>query len=310
MSIYCIIVICIDLKRLGAYYNPLQNSTSFTQGKEIKEVDRRRERKEYEEYLYQKELSARTVQIYLIQLDRFWDFLGKRPISKKETVAYKASMREKGWKVTTVNLYTVAINSYLLYSNHTECVLRTERVQRRQCPDNVLSGREYHRLLEYARQIGNEKYYCIMRTLALTGIRISELSGCSVESLKNGKFTISNKRKTREVYLPPKLIKDLEKYCQMSNINSGPIFLGNCGKAINRISVYKMLINMAGEAEIPREKVHPHSFRHLFAITYMKTYSNLFELADILGHSSLETTRIYTASSAEEKRTRINCLEL
>lgn len=273
-------------------------------------MTRKEERDAYEEYLYQRELSERTIQVYLIQVERFWNFLGNREICKKETIAYKAYMREKGWKVTTINLYVVAVNRYLIYAGYGECVLKTERVQRRQCPDDVLSGMEYHKLLEYTRKRGNEKYYCLIRTLALTGIRISELSGCSVEALENGKFTICNKRKTREVYLPQKLIRDLKRYCQMSNIDSGPIFLGNCGKTINRISVYKMLVNLAVKAGVPKEKVHPHSFRHLFAITYMKKYSNLFELADILGHSSLETTRIYTASSAEEKRKRINDLEL
>ncbi len=273
-------------------------------------MDRRKERDEYEEYLYQRELSESTVQIYLIQVEKFWDFLGDRPISKRETVAYKRHMQENGWKVTTINLYVVAVNNYLVFAGYEECVLKTERVQRRQCPDDVLSGQEYHKLLEYTKQRGNEKYYCLIRTLALTGIRISELSGCSVEALENGKFTICNKRKTREVYLPQKLVVDLKCYCRRCNIVSGPIFLGNCGKTINRVSVYKMLVHLAMKAGVPKEKVHPHSFRHLFAITYMKKYSNLFELADILGHSSLETTRIYTASSAEEKRNRINNLEL
>ncbi len=273
-------------------------------------MDRRKEWSEYKEYLYQKELSERTVQIYLMQVERFWEFIGERTINKKETMAYKAHIKEKGWKVTTVNLYIVALNSYLMYAGYEDCILKTERVQRKQCPDNVLECQEYYRLLNYAKKNNNIKYYCIMRTLALTGIRISELAGCSVEALDKGKFTICNKRKTRDVYLPQKLIEDLKKYCKLYNIHSGPIFLGNCGKAINRVSVYKMLSNLAIRVNIPREKVHPHNFRHLFAITYMKTYSNMFELADILGHSSLETTRIYTVSSAEEKRKRINDLAL
>ncbi len=198
-------------------------------------MDRRKERNEYEEYLYQKELSERTVQIYLIQVERFWNFLGERLISKKETVAYKNYMQEKGWKVTTINLYIVAVNSYLVYTGHTDCILKTERVQRRQCPDDVLSNREYHQLLEYTRQRGDEKY------------------------------------------LPPKLIRDLERYCQKNNIDSGPVFLGNCGKAINRVSVYKMLVKLVTRAGVPKAPFIV-VFRNGSLATEWKWYLNMIAM--------------------------------
>lgn len=273
-------------------------------------MNRRKEMHEYEEYLYQRELSKRTIQIYLMQVERFWDFLQDRKITKKETMQYKMYMHNKKWKISTINLYIVAVNNYLRYAGYDNCVIKTERVQRRQCPDNVISYTDYQKMLATTQQRGNEKYYCLIRTLALTGIRIGELSGCSVEALREGKFTVCNKGKIREIYLPPKLVEELIHYCEHKKIDAGPIFLGNRGTAINRVSVYKMLVCLAKEAGVPKERVHPHSFRHLFALTYMKQYSNLFELADILGHSSLETTRIYTASSAEEKRNRMNDLEL
>lgn len=219
-------------------------------------MNRRKERKNYEEYLRQRELSERTIQIYLLQVERFWAYLKERPITKKETVAYKAYMKEKGWKVSTINLYIVAINSYLNYAGYKECVVKTEKVQRRQCPDNVISDIEYKKILSVAKQTGNEKYYYIMRTLALTGIRIGELSGCSVESLENGKFTVCNKRKTREVYLPNKLVEELQKYCYKEGICAGPIFLGSNGAAINRVTVYKMLVSLAEKAGVPKEKAH------------------------------------------------------
>lgn len=115
----------------------------------------------------------------------------------------------------------------------------------------VLSGQEYCRLLKYTKQRGNEEYYCLIRILALSGIRISELPGCSVEALENGKFTICNKRKIRKVSIPQKLVGDLKCYCRRGNIVSGPIFLGNYGKTINRVLVYKMLVHLAMKVEIP-----------------------------------------------------------
>ena len=119
-----------------------------------------------------------------------------------------------------------------------------------------------------------------------------------------------NKGKRRNVYLPRKLTGDLKRYCLHAHIDDGVIFRGNEGRPISRIAVYKMLVRLARRAGVPWEKAHPHSFRHLFAITYMQKYSNLTELADILGHSSMETTRIYTTTSAEDKRRRMNELDL
>lgn len=264
----------------------------------------------YAEYLLQKELAEQTRMIYLKQAEIFLDFLGNRKISKKESIAYKQLLIKRGQKIATMNLYLVALNSYLRYAGFTDCTVKTIKRQNRQCPDNILTLAEYKKLLIWAKESGREKYYCIMRTLALTGIRVSELSGCTVEALENGKFLTCNKGKSREIYLPEKLIAELRTYCKKKDIKEGVIFRGNTGAAISRTAVYKTLARIADYAGIPKGKAHPHSFRHLFAITYMQQYSNLFELADLLGHSSLETTRIYTVTTADEKRKKMNKLVL
>lgn len=269
-----------------------------------------REIERYEEYLYEAELSENTIRVYLRQARDFLDFLEERAISKKETLAYKNYLLSQGRKRTSTNLYIVAVNRFLKYAGFDGCVLKTERFQKRQCPENIINREEYERMLFYAKESGRNKYYCIMRTLALTGIRIGELGDCTVEALSCGKFMTSNKGKTREIYLPDKLIRDLKEYCSNTHIVSGSIFLGNTGKAIGRTAVYRMLVHLADMVGVPREKAHPHSFRHLFAVTYMEQYSNLFELADILGHSSLETTRIYTVTTGEAKREKMNLLSL
>lgn len=262
----------------------------------------------YADYLSETELSENTKEIYLRQAKVFMKFLGKRPITKKEVLAYKKYLTGKGYTRTTVNLYIVAANNYLNYTGHKNFSIKTERLQKRHYPENIIDKEDYRKMLDYAKDSGRLKYYYIMRMLALTGIRISELSDCTVESLAKGKFVTSNKGKTREVYLPDKLVKELNEFCMMQGIESGVIFRGDSGKAIERTSVYRMLVHLADMVGIPKEKAHPHSFRHLFAITYMEQYSNLFELADILGHSSLETTRIYTATTDEMKRKKMDKL--
>jgi integrase len=264
----------------------------------------------YQKCLTGTELSKSTKEIYLRQAKVFLDFIGNKPICKKEMIAYKSYLMEQRYKSTTINLYIVAVNHFVRSMGYKNVSIRTERLQKRGCPDNVLNKEEYMQMLNYAKESGKIKYYYLMRTLALTGIRISELSDCTVEALARGRFLTRNKGKTREIYLPDKLVAELTQYCNTSGIKSGVIFRGNKGTAISRISIYKMLRHLADMTDIPKEKAHPHSFRHLFAITYMEQYSNLFELADILGHASLETTRVYTATTGETKRRKIEMLNL
>jgi integrase len=264
----------------------------------------------YKECLSDTELSVNTKEIYYRQANVFLKFIGERQINKKEMIAYKKYLAEKGYSIATINLYIVAANHFVSSMGYKDCTIRIERLQKKCCPENIMDKDEYIKMLDYAKESGRDKYYFLMRTLALTGIRISELADCTVESLACGRFLTSNKGKTREIYLPDKLVSELKEYCADRNIVSGVIFKGNTNKPINRVSVYQMLVRLADMAGIPKEKVHPHSFRHLFAITYMEQYSNLFELADILGHSSLETTRIYTATTGEARRKKIDKLSL
>ena len=159
-------------------------------------------------------------------------------------------------------------------------------------------------------QSGRKKHYLIMRTLALTGCRIGELEGVTTQALADGGYKIRNKGKIRDIYLPDKLVKELEDYCREKGIQKGYVFTGRKGKPITSNGVYRMMQKIADMTGVPLEKAHPHSLRHLFALTYIDTYNNIGELADILGHSSLEITRIYLSSSREEKRNKMNRLNL
>lgn len=266
--------------------------------------------KNYAAYLEEQELSEGTVGIYLRYANQIEQYAAKEGISKKMILSYKESLRQRHAAPTTVNLVVTAVNRYLKYAGYRECTVKTERIQKRKSLENVLSTEDYRKMLEYARKSGRMKYYYIMKTLAQTGIRISELRYFTVEALAARKIQVNGKGKIREIYLPEGLIRELRKYCITERITSGVIFMGNTRNPIGRASVYKMLSRIGESAGISKEKVHPHSFRHLFAVTYMNCYGNLTELADILGHSNLETTRIYTLTTAEEKRRRMDRLGL
>ena len=165
-------------------------------------------------------------------------------------------------------------------------------------------------LLDYAKESGRQKYYLIMKVIALTGIRVSELRYITVEMLDKGYVQVFNKGKAREIYLPDRLIPLLRAYCDKEDIRNGAIFRGTTGAPISRTAVWKMLKHMSDMVGIDKDRVYPHSFRHFFALSYMEHFSNIFELADILGHSDLSVTRIYAATSIEQKRKRMNCLDI
>lgn len=266
--------------------------------------------KQYEQYLTEQELAEGTKEIYLREAKRLLEHLSDAQPSKGCLLTYKKQLEAKSYEISTQNLYIIAINRYLKYIGRADCTLKANRVQKGRSVAQVLTMEEYHKLLACAMERGSEKYYMIMKTLAATGIRIGELKYFTVEALDGQVIQVTNKKKTREVCLPNGLTVELRRYCCREKIERGVIFRGKSEKAIDRTTVYKMLVRIADMAGVPRAKVHPHSFRHLFARTYMGKYSNLFELADLLGHSSLETTRIYARGTVMERRQRLDALGL
>lgn len=264
----------------------------------------------YEAFLRNHELAEGTIKIYLRYAKQIEEYMQKAGASKQTVLEYKKELKQKEIAPATFNLAIISVNKYLKFCGYEEYTVKTQKLQKRRSLDNVISMEEYHQMLQLVRTGKRRKYYYIMKTLAQTGIRVSELKYFTVEILPKKKILVNNKGKTREIYLPDSLIQELLEYCSSENITTGVIFKGNTDKPIGRSSVYKMLVRIGTDAGIPKEKVYPHSLRHLFAVTYMNCYGNLTELADILGHSNLETTRIYTVSTAEEKRKRMDNLGL
>lgn len=250
------------------------------------------------------ELSERTINKYRKDISDFLVFgniKSKEDINKAVLLDYKEELKRihaKGTeiKVSSINNKIIIINKFLVFIfGNKEYNLKKMKEQINYNNKNLLTKEEYQRLLIWARNENNDRLYFIMRVLAETGIRISELQYLEVESLSAG-IRICNKGKYRIVPIPKKLKKDLLNYCRDYRIESGIIFRTKSGKPIDNAYIYKQMQELTGKARggLKKSKVHPHNFRHLFAFEYLKNGGNVLNLADILGHSSIETTRLYT----------------
>lgn len=264
---------------------------------------------QYKMYLIKQELSEGTIIVYMRIAKEFIGYIGNRRVDKKIVLGYKKYMKDSGLAVSTMNQHIIALNRYLRFCGYLDCFVKTYRVQRKTSLSNVISDEDYQKLLAYVKSRKDDKYYAIIKTLVLTGIRVGELSYITAENIGDGYIIVWNKGKVREIFLPDCLVALLQNYCTKHGITEGCIFRGNTGKPISREAVWGKLNRMAGKIGIDPKKVHPHSFRHYFALLYLKKFSNLFELADILGHASLETTRIYAVASVEDKRRRMGQLD-
>lgn len=265
--------------------------------------------KKYENQLVLDELSERTIKKYVVDVEQW---LNDMPdiINKTSIISYKNNLA-KLYKPTTVNSKIISVNKFLKWMGCDELKIKTKRIQTKSCLDNVITREYYLKLLDTAWKLNKKKIYYIMKTIAQTGIRVGELKYVTVEAIQVGITIVWNKEKYRNVYLTNKLCEELKIYCSGNNISEGPIFCGNKkGQTITNGAVWRSLKYIAIQAGIPQELVYPHSFRHLFAKEYMRKIGDISELADLLGHTRLETTWIYTKTTSEEKRVRLEHLDL
>jgi site-specific recombinase XerD len=264
---------------------------------------------EFKLYLREKDLSQNTINVYVHAVTLFWEYQGNRPVTGHSVQVYVKNLKTE-YRLSTANLYSVALNQYLIWSKQEEYCIRVKGNRRKKRVENVLSKEEYAMLLNYLQRQGDEKYYTILKTLAGTGIRISELQYITTGSICKGVAEVHNKGKTREIYIGEALQKELISYCTKHQIVQGAVFLGNSNTPITRGAVNQKLVKIAEACGVDKSKVHPHAFRHLFAKEYMRTYQNIAELSCVLGHESLETTMIYLANSSREYIERVSGLDL
>lgn len=265
----------------------------------------------FKDVLYNNEKSKATIDKYIRSIERLSVFLDGRDVSKELLIAYRDELLKK-CKAQTVNGVLSAINAYLDYCGMSDMKMRLLRVQHQPFLEESreLSRKEYRRLLDAARNRKAYRLYMLLLTLGSTGIRISELMFITVEAVKEGRAQIHLKGKDRTIILQKGLRSRLKAYIKKRGIKSGCIFRTRSGKPMDRSNICHDMKKLSLEAKVEPGKVFPHNLRHLFARAFYEVEKNLAHLADVLGHSRIETTRIYVAVSASAHERILNKMQL
>ena len=256
----------------------------------------------FRNYLLEEERSAATIEKYGRDVLAFLSWLSAcEEISKEVVVGYKQAIIGK-YKTTSANSMLVSVNRFLDFIGKKDCQVKLFKIQRNpfRKKDKELTKEEYNRLILAAKAKSSSRLFLMIQAICSTGIRVSEHRFITREALERGRITIYNKGKERVVFLPKKLKKCLLQYCRQNGIYSGPVFVTKNGTPVNRCNVWAEMKALCKEAGVSPEKVFPHNLRHLFAVTYYRMQKDIVHLADILGHSNIEYTRIYTFTSEEE----------
>lgn len=253
----------------------------------------------YGRYLRNQEKAENTVQKYMRDAEKLLRFLNGRAPTIELLLAYKEGLSGQ-YRISSINSMLVAANAYLRFLGREDCCVRTYRMQRRIfCEEGRELGRaEYERLVRTARRQGKQRLAGILQTIGMTGIRVGELQYITVEAVERRMVEIYFKNKLRVILLPVSLSRMLSAYCRQRNIRQGPVFMTRGGRPVNRRNIWASMKRLCTEADVPESKVFPHNLRHLFARCYYEKEKDIVRLADYLGHSSLETTRRYTAESS------------
>ena len=262
-------------------------------------------------YLYDEEKSDNTIEKYTHDIHFFIKWLGDKQIDKTVVLEYKRKLCEK-YAPHSVNSMLSSLNTFFAFLDWHELKVKTLKIQKHifANKDKELTKPEYERLLKAAKAKNNERLYYLMQTIGSTGIRISELKFITCQAVKHGEAIINCKGKLRQVFLPTQLCRMLRGYIKKYQIKDGSVFVSKNGKPLNRSNIWKMLKDLCETAGVSKDKVFPHNFRHLFARTFYSLQKDIVRLADILGHSSVETTRIYTMEDGEVHRRQIQKLGL
>lgn len=263
-------------------------------------------------YLQAQERSAATIQKYLRSLERFYFWLPpQRGVDKATVMAYKAHLLENHTP-GGVNTILAALNGFFRFMGWHSCRVKALHIQRRvfSDPNSELSREEYLRLVVAARKKGDSRLELLLQLMASTGIRVSEIRYVTVATLDTGRVLIRLKGKVRTVLLPEKLCRKLRDYQRHQKIVEGPLFLTRNLRAMDRRDIWLQMKGLCALAGVPRDKVFPHNLRHLFARSFYKAQKDIAKLADLLGHSNIETTRIYLLSSGQEHQKVLDSLHL
>lgn len=270
-----------------------------------------KEIEKFRNYLREEEKSENTMEKYIRDVTAFSAFCDGT-ITKDTVIAYKQNLIDSGYDVRSINSMLASINSLFSFLGWYELRVKSLKVQQQVfCPEEKeMTKAEYERLCRTAERKQNERLCLILQTICGTGIRVSELQFITVEAVRKGEATVSLKGKTRSIFIVRDLQKKLLRYISEQHIMTGAIFITRTGKPMSRTNIWREMKSLCIEAEVNPEKVFPHNLRHLFARVFYGIEKDIAKLADILGHSSINTTRIYIISTGTEHRQRMEHMRL
>ena len=250
---------------------------------------------EFENYLMREEKSDVTIEIYIRDVLAFYRWTGENETEKKDVLRYKEYLIEN-YAPASVNSMLSSINSFFEFAGFSELKVKVQKIQRRVFlnSEKELTRKEYLLLADTALKNGDKRLGLLMQTICSAGIRVSELKSITIDAINSGRAVKKCKGKMRVILLPADLRKSLKKYAKEQKITRGSIFVSRNGKPLDRSNIWKMMKALCSKAGVVKEKVFPHNLRHLFARTYYSLQKDIVRLADILGHTNINTSRIYT----------------
>ncbi len=265
---------------------------------------------EFEKSLKYEERATATRRKYLRDVHTFLGYKGDRSLTKDIAIQWKEQLMERGYKTSSINSMIASVNHFLDFLGRPDCKVKSLRKQKSvyRPEEKELTRHEYLKLLEASRD--DQRLNLLLQTLCSTGIRISELRYFTVEALYEGDVTVNCKGKIRTVLIPGKLRKLLKDYAKKCGIKHGPIFITKTGKCLDRSNIWASMKKLCKKAGVNPSKVFPHNLRRLFARMFYRTDKDLAKLADVLGHSSIETTRLYIMETGNEHRKKMERLDL
>lgn len=267
--------------------------------------------KNFKTYLENEERSTATIEKYTRDIRCFAEFVGHLELSRQSVLEYKAMLGES-YAVSSANSMIAALNVFLRFLGLHELCIKRFKVQKKiYCAEEKeLTRAEYFRLLGAASKKSNDRLNLIIQTICATGIRVSELQYITREALDRGEALVNCKGKTRRIFIVPELKKKLLRYAREQKINTGALFVTKNGKPVSRNNIWRSMKSLCKDARVSPDKVFPHNLRHLFARTFYGIEKDIAKLADILGHSSIDTTRIYIITSGKEHKKKMENMKL
>lgn len=271
-----------------------------------------REFDQFEDYLRHDEREESTIEAYLRSLTRFAEWADGRAVTKELAMEWKAALSEAGYRPISVNAMLAAVNKFFTCMGREDCKVKYLKLQRQMFrkSEKDLSKEEYQRLVQAAHEKGDLRMELILETICATGIRVGELKYITVEAVRAGVAEIALKGKIRTILLPHRLCRKLQKYAKQQKIALGKIFLTQDGLPVSRQSIWTRMKALCEAAGVERSKAFPHNLRSLFARSFYGSCHDVVRLADVLGHSSIETTRIYLMSTGKEYLRQLDKLGL